>query len=38
MITRLHRQILKGLPLPFVASLLTLLFLLLMQFLIHYLG
>ena len=37
MITRLHRQILKGLPLPFAAALLTLLFLLLMQFLIHYL-
>ena len=37
MLTRLHRQILKGLPLPFVAALLTLLFLLLMQFLIHYL-
>jgi len=36
-ITRLHRQILKGLPLPFTAALLTLLFLLLMQFLIHYL-
>jgi len=37
MLTRLHRQILKGLPLPFAAALVTLLFLLLMQFLINYL-
>ncbi|MGB3542081.1 LptF/LptG family permease, partial [Rubrivirga sp.] len=37
MLTRLHRQILKSLPLPFVAALVTLLFLLLMQFLITYL-
>ena len=37
MLTRLHRSILRWLPLPFVAALLTLLFLLLMQFLINYL-
>ncbi|WP_420456507.1 LptF/LptG family permease [Rubrivirga sp.] len=37
MLKRLHRQILTGLPLPFAAALLTLLFLLLMQFLINYL-
>ena len=37
MLTRLHRQILRSLPLPFAAALLTLLFLLLMQFLIAYL-
>ena len=37
MLTRLHRSILKGLPLPFAAALVTLLFLLLMQFLINYL-
>ncbi len=37
MLTRLHRQILAWLPLPFVAALLTLVFLLLMQFLINYL-
>ena len=37
MLTRLHRQILSWLPLPFAAALLTLLFLLLMQFLINYL-
>ena len=37
MLTRLHRQILRSLPLPFGAALLTLLFLLLMQFLINYL-
>ncbi|WP_412060605.1 LptF/LptG family permease [Rubrivirga sp. IMCC45206] len=37
MLTRLHRQILRALPLPFLAALVTLLFLLLMQFLINYL-
>ena len=37
MLTRLHRQVLLWLPLPFAAALLTLLFLLLMQFLINYL-
>ncbi len=37
MLTRLHRQILSWLPLPFAAALLTLVFLLLMQFLINYL-
>ncbi len=37
MLTRLHRSVLRWLPLPFVAALLTLLFLLLMQFLINYL-
>ena len=37
MLTRLHRSILRALPLPFVAALVTLLFLLLMQFLINYL-
>ena len=37
MLTRLHRQILRALPLPFVAALTTLLFLLLLQFLIDYL-
>ncbi|MEM1116517.1 MAG: LptF/LptG family permease [Bacteroidota bacterium] len=37
MLTRLHRQLLAWLPLPFAAALLTLLFLLLMQFLINYL-
>ena len=36
MLTRLHRSILRALPLPFVAALVTLLFLLLMQFLINY--
>ena len=37
MLTRLHRQVLSWLPLPFGAALVTLLFLLLMQFLINYL-
>ena len=37
MLTRLHRQVLRSLPLPFGAALVTLLFLLLMQFLIKYL-
>ena len=37
MLTRLHRSLLKSLPLPFAAALVTLLFLLLMQFLIKYL-
>ena len=37
MLTRLHRQVLRALPLPFGAALVTLLFLLLMQFLIKYL-
>ena len=37
MLTRLHRQILRALPLPFAAAVLTLLFLLLLQFLIDYL-
>ena len=37
MLTRLHRSVLLWLPLPFVAALATLLFLLLMQFLITYL-
>ena len=37
MLTRLHRQVLRALPLPFAAALVTLLFLLLMQFLIRYL-
>ena len=37
MFTRLHRQVLLWLPLPFGAALVTLLFLLLMQFLINYL-
>ena len=37
MLTRLHRSLLKSLPLPFGAALVTLLFLLLMQFLIKYL-
>ena len=37
MLTRLHRSLLGWLPLPFGAALLTLLFLLLMQFLISYL-
>ncbi|MDT0631845.1 LptF/LptG family permease [Rubrivirga litoralis] len=37
MLTRLHRSLLKSLPLPFAAALVTLLFLLLMQFLIRYL-
>ncbi len=37
MLTRLHRSVLGWLPLPFVAALVTLLFLLLMQFLIAYL-
>ena len=37
MLTRLHRTVLLWLPLPFVAALVTLLFLLLMQFLITYL-
>ena len=37
MLTRLHRSLLGWLPLPFVAALVTLLFLLLMQFLIAYL-
>ena len=38
MLTRLHRQILRALPLPFTAAALTLLFLLLMQFLFSYLD
>ena len=37
MVKRLHRQILRALPLPFAAAVLTLLFLLLMQFLFQYL-
>ena len=37
MLTRLHCQVLRALPLPFGAALVTLLFLLLMQFLIKYL-
>ena len=37
MLTRLHRQLLRSLPLPFAAAFLTLVFLLLMQFLFVYL-
>jgi lipopolysaccharide export system permease protein len=36
MLTRLHRQLLRSLPLPFAAAFLTLVFLLLMQFLFVY--
>lgn len=38
MVTRLHRQLLRSLPLPFAAAFLTLVFLLLMQFLFSYLD
>ena len=37
MLTRLHRRLLRSLPLPFAAAFLTLVFLLLMQFLFVYL-